>query len=49
MCGLYNSSIKNIVKENNSLKLAKEFSGYRGQVAISQKVKNLMWRFFSML
>ena len=39
MCGVYNSSIINIVKENESLKLAKEFSGCRGQGALSQKVK----------
>ena len=41
MCGLYNSSIKNIVKDKESLKLAKVFSGCRGQDAVSRKVKKL--------
>ena len=38
---LYNSSIKNIVKENESLKLPKEFSSCRGLGAVSRKVKKI--------
>ena len=43
MCGLYNSNMK-IVKENESLKLAKEFSGCKGKFkgAVSRKVKNFV-------
>ena len=39
MCRLYNNSIKNTVKENESLKLAKRFLGSRSQGAVYLKVK----------